>query len=202
LTWETLIRMPAVECKLGQSGITFDVQYDENVLPSEHVQRMLFQFEHIIHQLAAEPQNTTVSQLDLVAPNDLRQISKWNSVQPETIEVTVHGIVEVQALIRPEAAAICSFDGEFTYRELNNLSNNLAHHLVNMGVGPEVKVPLCFSKSSWTIIAMLAVMKAGGVCVLVNPEHPIARLQGIFEDVEATVLLCDSSRVGLLMRYP
>lgn len=85
-----------------------------------------------------------------------------------------------------------------TYAELDKLSSQLARHLVGLGVGPEVMVPLCFSKSIWAIVAMVAVMKAGGAFVSLNPSHPISHLSAIIQEVQAIVILVAPSTSGQL----
>jgi non-ribosomal peptide synthetase component F len=55
------------------------------------------------------------------------------------------------------------------------LSERLAYYLVGLGIGPEIMVPLCFEKSMWTIVAMLSVLKAGGVFVPLDLSHPVWR---------------------------
>ncbi|PVI01698.1 acetyl-CoA synthetase-like protein, partial [Periconia macrospinosa] len=82
-----------------------------------------------------------------------RKIWKWNSEVPPAVERCIHELFEEQANARPEAPAICAWDGEMTYGELDELSSRLAGHLVELGVQPEEVVPLCFEKSKWTVVA-------------------------------------------------
>ena len=81
-----------------------------------------------------------------------------------------------------------------TYAELEETSSGLAHHLVALGIGPEVLVPLCFEKSRFTIIAMLAVLKAGGAFVPLDPAQPTARLRNLMSQTGATWILASKSR--------
>ena len=117
---------------------------------------------------------------------------------PEKKEVCAHEQIMQQVATYPEAPAICSWDGDFTYRKLNRLSNRLAHHLVSLGVGPEVIVPLCFEKSAWAIVAMLAVMKAGGAIVFLDASHPMSRIEEILQQVGAEFVLVSSRHSQLL----
>ncbi|PKK50430.1 hypothetical protein CI102_7607, partial [Trichoderma harzianum] len=63
---------------------------------------------------------------------------------------------------QPDAISVQAWDGQLTYSELNHLSSILACRLVELGVGPNKLIPLCFEKSMWTMIALLGVLKAGG----------------------------------------
>ena len=134
-------------------------------------------------------QALTVDELYLVSEYHKEEIMKRNGKVPKTIQVCAHDIIKQQTVANGEASAVCGWDGNFTYRELDELSTRLAHHLIGLGVGPEVVVPLCFGKSAWTIVAMLAVMKAGGAIVFMEPSHPMVRLEGILQQVQSKIVL-------------
>ncbi|KAF7449952.1 EntF, Non-ribosomal peptide synthetase modules protein [Pyrenophora tritici-repentis] len=103
-------------------------------------------------------------------------------------------------MARPTAPAICAWDGEMTYGELDALSSRIAGHLVELGVKPEVIVPLCFEKSMWTVVAMLAVLKAGGAFAPLDPEHPASRHEEIFRQTKARVVLASERHTSLCKR--
>ncbi|KAI9745822.1 MAG: hypothetical protein M1818_000503 [Claussenomyces sp. TS43310] len=195
-----------VECSISHDKVDIKAQYDGGILSMQEVQKMLRQFEHTIHVLndiketASSTEFGTLEDIDSISPEDLEQITQWNSRRPEAVESCVHSLFEEQALLRPDAQAVCSFDGNFTYKQLNQVADKLAHHLVGLGVEPERKVALCFAKSSSTIIAMLAVMKSGGVCAMLSPDHPSERIKALVADLEATLVLCDPASVKLLSK--
>jgi non-ribosomal peptide synthetase component F len=116
-------------------------------------------------------------------------LQKWNSKLPNTVKSCVHDMVKAQVVRRPNAEAIHSWDGELTYKQLDGLSTRLGYSLTGLGVRPGVIVPLCFDKSAWAVVSMLAVMKAGGACLSMNPTHPISRLQEIMIDSSANVIV-------------
>ncbi len=119
----------------------------------------------------------------------LRQVQKWNKQIPKEYDACIHEVVYQQVQKHPQTTAVSSWDGDLTYQELNEIATRLEHRLIEHGIGPEVKVPLCFDKSTAAIIAMLAVLKAGGVCVPLSPMYPPERFQTILNDVMATVIL-------------
>ncbi len=92
-----------------------------------------------------------------------------------------------QARLQPNEPAICAWDGELTYHELDELSTRLAHHLTKLGIQPENVVPLCFEKSTWMIVAMLGVLKAGGAFAPLDPEHPRNRHEDIFDQMRSYI---------------
>lgn len=94
-------------------------------------------------------------------------------------------------MLRPRSApAICAWDATFTYSELDAAASRVAAQLMNLGVGPDVYVPLCFEKSAWAIVAQYGILKAGGAFVSLDPSHPEQRLANLIEDVGAEVVLC------------
>jgi amino acid adenylation domain-containing protein len=132
-----------------------------------------------------------------ISEDDLATIWGWNAVVPRTVQRCVHHIISETARRQPQAPAVCAWDGELSYHRLDVMSSVVAAYLMDMaGVGPGVIVPLCFQKSMWTPVAMLAVMKAGAASVLLDPSHPAGRLRSVIDQAFAQsacrVILCSS----------
>lgn len=89
----------------------------------------------------------------------------------------------------PDAQAICSWDGNMTYRELDEASSKLAKYLIDLGVGPETFVLSCFEKSKWPIIARLAILKAGAAYISVDATDPPVFLNSVIDRVNAQIML-------------
>ncbi|KAJ8118069.1 hypothetical protein ONZ43_g4069 [Nemania bipapillata] len=126
---------------------------------------------------------------DGLSVEQLEQIWNWNSPVPPALEVCMHDMIKEQAQKHPENLAIESWDGNFTYLDVDSRSDIFATKLAALGVAPGVNVPLCFEKSRWTAVAVLAVMKAGGTFALTDPSQPEGRLRTIVEQTGATVLI-------------
>ncbi len=101
----------------------------------------------------------------------------------------LHQLFEEQAERTPDAVAVVFEDGRLTYRELNDKANQLAHHLRNLGVGPEVLVGICVERSLEMVIGMLGILKAGGAYRPLDPEYPRERLALMLDDARVKVLL-------------
>lgn len=144
--------------------------------------------------------NSSLSRLNMTCSEDLSDIWKWNTTTAETIDHCVHELIAETTKKQPGATAICAWDGEWTYAELDELSTQLARHLVSLGVGADVVVPLCFEKSKWTPVAMMAVMKAGGASVAMDSNQPEERLRTIVNQVKAPVMLSSSANESLAGR--
>jgi len=104
----------------------------------------------------------------------------------------VHQLVGEQARRTPEAVAV-SFDGKsLTHAQLDARANRLAHHLRELGVGPDVLVGLCVDRSLALPVALLGILKAGGAYVPLDPSFPPRRLAFLLEDSGAPVLVTES----------
>jgi amino acid adenylation domain-containing protein/non-ribosomal peptide synthase protein (TIGR01720 family) len=183
-----------ISCTVGNGKVAIDAQYDQEIIPTWQVSRLLHQFETILSCFTSTESNEgKIGEMDLLSTQDQATIVKWNKEPIELVDKCIHHIIQVQALLQPDAMAVCSWDATFTFQEVDGLATSLAHHLVNnIGIGSEqeVFVPLCFERSAFTIIAMLAVLKSGAAFVPIDPQHPIARLQEIVSEIGASLVLC------------
>lgn len=127
--------------------------------------------------------------LDLYSDLDLILVQKYTKEVSDSNEVLLHDMALEHARLTPDAPAICSWDGNFTYKELDDLTSRLALHLAGMGVGPEVFVLSCFEKSAFAIIARLAILKAGGAYISIDASDPPAFLDSVISRVGATIML-------------
>ena len=130
--------------------------------------------------------------------HDLNQIWGWNHLLPPTYDSCMHDIISARAKQHPDKKAISSFDGSLTYGQVDRYSTFLAGLLkTELDVQLHDFVPVCFEKSRWTIVAVLAVMKSGATMVLMDPTLPLARLQNMAEQVGAKVMVSSSKQDGL-----
>jgi amino acid adenylation domain-containing protein len=181
-----------LECTTSSGRIEIEAQYDDSVIKDAEVECLFHQFQHIVVQLMQQSNSTLIHNIDMVSPYDRKLMNSWCPKILPNVSATVHQLVETQVLSRPDELAVSGFDGDLTYSKFNSLANALAAELRTLGVGREVPVILSFKKSNWPLIAMLAVLKSGGVCVSVNPDHPTSRLIEICDDTKAPVVLCDA----------
>jgi amino acid adenylation domain-containing protein len=101
----------------------------------------------------------------------------------------LHELFEQQVHYTPDAVAVVFDSEQLTYAELNTKANQLAHHLLELGVGPEVLVGICTERSTDMLVGLLAILKAGGAYVPLDPIYPPERLAYILEDACVCVLL-------------
>lgn len=168
------------------------LNYYTSTLSEEHASNVLNTFNHVVFQILKNPHGL-VKNLNLLSSRDRCQIEKWSAKISDPARYCAHELVRQQCLQQPHASAVCSWDGNFTYAELDKLSSGLASSLENFGVGPEVFVPVFFEKTKWVVVAMLGVIKSGGAFVLLDPSYPIARLKDICEEVNAGLVVASKS---------
>ncbi|MCJ1390874.1 hypothetical protein MMC18_003735 [Xylographa bjoerkii] len=173
-----------VECDLQDQSIAMRATFDDKVLNQREIRRILHQFESILHKLSREDPIMLVAEVQDAGQVDVEEVMEWNSTTPDVHHACIHNLIEAKARTQPGYPAIVSWDGGLSHGELDQLSSRLASHLSRfMHIGPESLVPVCFEKSRWAIVAMLAVLKAGGACVPLDPKHPLGRLKTIVTDL-------------------
>ncbi|KAF9921456.1 hypothetical protein BGZ65_010337, partial [Modicella reniformis] len=104
---------------------------------------------------------------------------------------TIHGMFEDQAERTPEAIAVVYEDQQLSYSHLNTCANRLAHHLIGLGVRPDMRVALCVERSLAMVVGALAILKAGGAYVPLDPTYGSGRLGAILADAAPTILIAD-----------
>jgi amino acid adenylation domain-containing protein len=147
-------------------------------------------FEELLKGIVAEP-TLKLRDVPLVTPAEKRQLLiEWNDAKenyPQT--QCVHEIFEAQVERSPEAIAIVCEDQQLTYRELDVRSNQLAHYLRKLRVGPETLIGICVERSLEMVIGLLGILKAGGAYVPLDLESPTGRRALMLEDSQVSVVL-------------
>ncbi|WP_425117683.1 non-ribosomal peptide synthase/polyketide synthase [Burkholderia gladioli] len=133
----------------------------------------------------------SVHRLPLLAEAERDQLLyRWNDTDTAfPRERCIASLFEAQALDTPDAIAVAFDHDTLTYAALNTRANRLAHHLLDLGVGPDVRVALCVERSLDLVVGALAILKAGGAYVPLDPAYPAERLQFMLEDSEPVALL-------------
>ncbi|KAL7948195.1 non-ribosomal peptide synthetase [Trichoderma barbatum] len=145
--------------------------------------------EEVTEKTAEQQTGEATKENGIASIVDLEQLWAWNQHVPSYIQRCMHDIIAEQALQQPHKVAVESWDGSLTYQELDNLSSQLARQILQRKTGAGSKIPLCFEKSMWTVVAVLAVMKAGATFSMTDPSQPVARLQTIVEQTGANLVI-------------
>ncbi|KAJ5216558.1 uncharacterized protein N7498_002965 [Penicillium cinerascens] len=177
-----------VTCELSAADISITMDFDSRVLTLERAHRMMSHFTHKIGQIQSEPMSK-ISSLSSLSPEDHKKIMQLNGSLPDPVNGCVHDGIMQKCAEMPDALAVCAWDGQFTYGELEKLSTHLAAHLQALGVKPEILVPILSEKSCWTAIAIMGVIKAGGAVLLLDPKVPEERMRHILRSIGAKLII-------------
>ncbi|MEW6736579.1 MAG: amino acid adenylation domain-containing protein, partial [Acidobacteriota bacterium] len=154
---------------------------------------------HFLNLLKAAINNIKEPIYNLQMMDDIERnqlLVEWNRTERDFSKITcIHEIFQAQAAKSADAVAVIFADQQLTYRELNNRANQLAHYLNHFGVRPEVKVGLCVERSLDMIVGILAILKAGGVYVPLDPAYPKDRLAYIMADSEMPIVITQEKLV-------
>ncbi len=172
--------------------ITLTARFYTGRFAAVDVSRLLGYVTELLQAFVAAPDDRRLGDLPALPQADLRQLEEWNRIQAVgESETCLHELFEEQVERSPGAVALVCGEERLTYRELNGAANRLAHHLVCLGVGPEVPVALCLERTPSLLIALLAVLKAGGAYVPVDPSYPAERRRLILEDCQDPLLITE-----------
>ncbi|USX18525.1 amino acid adenylation domain-containing protein [Oxalobacteraceae bacterium OTU3REALA1] len=154
---------------------------------------MLAAVEGIATALAATPEGA-IGELQLLADGEQERLRQWGATTARySSDETLHQLIERQAQENSTATALLFGDESLSYAELNLRANRLAHHLVKLGVGPDVKVGIAVERSIGMMVGLLAILKAGGAYVPLDPDYPAERLAYMMQDSGIELLLTQSA---------
>jgi amino acid adenylation domain-containing protein len=198
----------------GQFDLLFDVfdidesisgalRYDTDLFDAPTISRMLGHFQTLLQSITANP-DQSVALLPILTETERQlMLVEWNDTEKEyPRDRCVHELFERQAELTPDAVALKFEERRVTYRELNRRSNQLAHYLRTLGVGPEVLVGLCVERSPDMVVGILGILKAGGAYVPLDPAYPMERLAFMLEDARVGVLLTERRLVERVAVHP
>ncbi|OQE20976.1 hypothetical protein PENFLA_c015G04071 [Penicillium flavigenum] len=186
-----------VNVTTGENNIHGDLTYWSNAVDDSQAELIADTLYHVVLQLM-DPANTRLSHLNFFSGKNKSRISELCGDVPNAVESCIHSDIERNSQANPERCAVSACDGSFTYGELNRISSYIALHLSHFDVGPDVFVPICFEKSRWVVVALLAVLKAGGAFILLDPAYPAERLQKMIQDdFQCPVILTSRRFAGL-----
>ena len=136
---------------------------------------MLDQFTHLLSQVADDPQRR-IDEFSLVTPSTVSVIPDPTEPLDDTWEGSIHELFAKQAEQVPDFPAVIDSDNCWTYRELDQRSNQLANYLIAQGIKPKDVVAIYAQRSAALVVALLGILKAGAAFVILDPAYPASRL--------------------------
>ncbi|MEU8357181.1 amino acid adenylation domain-containing protein [Nonomuraea sp. NPDC048882] len=170
------------------------LEYSTDLFDAGTIARLAGAYRLILEAAVADP-GTRLSELPLMTAERRRELlTGWNDTAAPYPELTLHELVAEQAVRTPDAVAVRAQDGvELTYTELDARTAALAARLAARGVGAESCVALCLPRGVHQIVALLAVLRAGGCYLPLDVAYPTERLAYLMADSGAELLLTDSA---------
>ncbi len=183
----------------GQEMVGF-LEYNTDLFEPTTISRMGGHFQKVLEGIITTPQQR-ISDLPLLTEQQRHQLLvEWNPPSEDfPHDQCIHQLIEAQVERTPQAIAVMCDGQQLTYHELNRRANQLAHLLQARGVEPEVLVGICMQRSLDMLVGLLAILKAGGVYVPLDPDAPPDRLAFLLEDTHMPLLL---THQPLLARFP
>ncbi|HWG98304.1 MAG TPA: amino acid adenylation domain-containing protein, partial [Pilimelia sp.] len=163
-------------------GLTLHLEYHPDCLDRAATGRILGRLVRVLETFAREP-DLPLSRIEpLTAAERRRVLVDWNDNALPVPRATVPGLFAAQVARTPAATALVCAGERLTFAELDARANRLAHELVARGVGPERVVALLLPRSADAVVALLAVLKAGGAYLPIDPGYPPDRVAHMLRD--------------------
>jgi amino acid adenylation domain-containing protein len=171
--------------------------YQRGLFAKERMRRMLGHLEILLVEMVGNPKQR-IDEIPLLSVIERRTLEEWNSTARDYPHERVSDLFEMQAERTPKAVAVISGVCRLSYGELNRRASRLARYLRGKRVGPDVRVGICLERSPEMVVAVLAVLKAGGTYVPLDLGLPPDRLEYMIGDARMEILLADSKAIKSL----
>jgi amino acid adenylation domain-containing protein len=200
-----LFELPSFPVALLASGgksLTFKIEFDRSRVDHSSVERLLVHLRSLLGSVLSDIR-TKVGAIDILGQAERKELIQRFSVEAapaaktywtrkSTANRCAHHVFEDRVREAPLSLAAVDGDRRVTYRELNNSANQLAHYLRDLGAASEVRVAVLIDRSIALLTALLAILKAGGTYLPLDPDQPQQRLERILHAAGPSYLICDS----------
>jgi amino acid adenylation domain-containing protein len=177
---------------IGRDDFATMVEYAGDLFERATIRRMVGHFGTLLASIAANP-DERISRLAILPQEERRAlVAMAGSPEKSPGETSIHGMFEQQAARTPHAAAVECRGNKLTYGELNARANQVARHLQNLGLATGDMAGLYVTRSVHTVVGLMAILKAGGACVPLDPGYPKERLELMIRDTGMKLALTQS----------
>jgi amino acid adenylation domain-containing protein len=172
------------------SGLDASLEYATDLFDRAMIERLAGHLRILLQEIVTNP-DCLVGTLPLLSGAERdRLLHEWNDTASDYPHgQCIHELITEQAARTPDAVALVYEDSELTYGELDLRSNQVAHHLVSLGVGPETVVCLCLERSLEMVVGLLGILKAGAAYLPLDPSYPQDRLLFMQTDAGSSVVM-------------
>ncbi len=178
------------------AGLTVDITYATDLFDAASIRQLAARFGRVLAAVVADPA-VTVDALPLLSPAQHADLTSRTGGAVTTGR-RLPDLMAAAVAARPDAVALVDGERELTYRELDAISNRLAHLLIERGVGPEDLVAVAMHRSLDSVLAVWAITKTGAGWVPIDPAHPSDRIAFMVADSGAALgMTASAARVSL-----
>lgn len=180
-------------CSVMRNGaLRIDIQFDQRVISPADIDVLLQQYKHAITQLLSKA-SAPLAAVEPVSDYERSLLLEWNRNSPSRVDACIQDQIRDVAKRQPTAPAVCSWDGDLDYGQLDDLSDRMAALLQRNGVEAGAMVPFFCEKSAAGIIVMLGILKAGAALVALDVDYPAQRLNIVLADVGASTIIASAA---------
>jgi amino acid adenylation domain-containing protein len=170
-------------------GLTCIFEYNTDLFEAATIRRIIGHFQQLVEGIVTNP-DRPLADYELLQEEERRRVLvEWNQNSKDYPARCIHEFFEDQVKKTPNETALIAGEERLSYAELNRRSNQLAHYLRRLGVGPEILVGICMERSTEMLVGILGILKAGGAYVPLDPAYPKDRIAFALQDCQAPVLL-------------
>ena len=178
-----------MEVEERADGLAGRLVYHAGLFEPDTVRRMAGHWRRLLEGMVADP-GRPVSQLELLGEPERHQLlGQWSAGGAVPPGADIADLIETRVREHPDAVAVVCGDVRLTYAELYERSGQLARYLRGRGIGPEAAVGVGLERSEQQVIALLAILRAGGVYVPLDPAAPAERIRYVARDTGMPLLL-------------
>ncbi|RSZ60395.1 amino acid adenylation domain-containing protein [Massilia atriviolacea] len=182
----------SLDVTVGRARTRARLEYNTRLFERASAQRLAACYLEVLQALVSDA-DRPLATLCLPDQAERARLQQWGAIAHTWPDAApVHRLIASWARRQPDASALVCGEERLAYAELNRRANRLAHHLIALGVGAEVRVGIALERSTTMIVALLAVLKAGGAYVPLDPDYPAERLAHMVADSGIKLLLTDS----------
>ncbi|MFF0410648.1 amino acid adenylation domain-containing protein [Kitasatospora sp. NPDC004745] len=171
------------------AGLECAIDYATDLFDRATVEAIAVRFGRLLAAVAAQP-GLPIGRVELLSAEERAALPTAGPALPAEVPL-LPAAFAARAAETPEAVALVCGDTRLTFAQLNARANRLAHHLIGAGVGPESVVALALPRSAGSVVAILAVLKAGAAYLPLDPDHPAERTAATLADAGAALVLTD-----------
>ncbi|HEX4966051.1 MAG TPA: amino acid adenylation domain-containing protein [Thermoanaerobaculia bacterium] len=203
-----LVASPQAEQRSGlglrsrTAAFNLALEYNVDLFERPTVERLLSHYASLLRAAVDDP-SRRIAELSLLAPAERHQLlAEWSGVRaPYPADLCIHEVFTAAAARTPQAVALVCGAERTSYGELEQQASRLGRRLQRAGVGPEAVVAIFAERSPALVMGMLAVLKAGGAYMVLDPADPLERLRRLLDDARVRMILADERLASRLPEH-